>query len=333
MNVLSLFSIAVWAAETIISPIPADGVVVVHKPIRSFGQLAGSSSPPAVMGEHTEPTPTATPMPSPSVTPTPSPTHSPTPTPAPTRKPSPTPTPSPGADTGRKTDTPVTPLSTGRSHYRIAVLGDSMVDTLGPGVPHLQDALKQQFPRTSFTILNYGVGATNIEYGLHRLTHDYTYLEQPIPSLISQNPDIVIVESFGYNPFPYDEGALDKHWLSMATAADTIRQQLPQAKIVFAATVAPNARLFGDGAPGLSFSAEDKQKRVSNIKRYIESTVKFATSQKYPLADAYHPSLQADGNGNPSYINPGDHIHPSDEGKRLFAREVVRTLVKHDLLR
>ena len=66
---------------------------------------------------------------------------------------------------------------TRKSSYTIAVLGDSMVDTLGPGVPHLKSALKSVFPRTSFTIYNYGVGGTNIDYGLARLTSDYLYLD------------------------------------------------------------------------------------------------------------------------------------------------------------
>jgi lysophospholipase L1-like esterase len=333
MNVLAFFASSVMAAEIIISPIPADGIVVIHKPVKNFSQITSNTPEPSVLGDQAEietnvqhsPTPTL--MPSPTITPTPTVTPNPTntPSPSPTKTPPPTPTPVITEDT-------VIPIVTKQKSYSIAVLGDSMVDTLGPGLPQMQDSLKKQYPKTNFTLYNYGVGATNIEYGIYRITHEYTYLGVQIPALVSKHPDIVIIESFGYNPFPFDEGALDKHWLSLATATDTIRQNLPGAKIVMAATIAPNAKLFGDGAPGLSFTMEDKRKRTQTIKQYLESTIKFANSQHYPLIDAYHPSLNSEGNGNPKYINPGDHIHTSDEGKRLFADQTVKTFVEHGIL-
>lgn len=342
MNVLALFASTVMAAEIIISPIPADGIVVVHKPVKSFSQIAAGGPETAVLGTEIDtvaeipPSPTGIPIltptntpsptgttPKPTAIPSPSPTNTPTPTP--TRKITPTPTPVP-------TDPNISPVITKQKNYTIAFLGDSMIDTLGPGIPQTQDALRKQYPKTNFTLYNYGVGATNIEYGLYRITHDYTYLGTAIPALVSRNPDIVIIESFGYNPFPFDEGALDKHWLTLASVTDAIRQNLPKAKIVIAVTVAPNAKLFGDGAPGLSFSAEDKRKRTQTIKQYLESTIKFAASQHYPLIDAYHPSLNSEGNGNPKYINPGDHIHTSDEGKRLFAEQSVKTFIQHGII-
>ncbi len=339
MNVLALFASTVMAAEIIISPIPADGIVVVHKPVKNFSQIATGEPEMAVLGTastaETEvlPTPTDIPVPTPTITPsptgTPKPTATPSPiptkTPTPTRKITPSPTPEPA-------DEDISPVITKQKNYTIAFLGDSMIDTLGPGIPQTQDALRKHYPKTNFTLYNYGVGATNIEYGLYRITHDYTYLGTGIPALVSRNPDVVIIESFGYNPFPFDEGALDKHWLTLASATDAIRQYLPKAKIVIAVTIAPNAKLFGDGAPGLSFSAEDKRKRTQTIKQYLESTIKFAASQHYPLIDAYHPSLNSEGNGNPKYINPGDHIHTSDEGKRLFAEQTVKTFIEHGII-
>lgn len=295
---LSLFSVVVLASEGVLSPladnqnpvVPLPTPVVVSKPSVSFAQLIIA---PAVLGAQTERVP-----------------H---------------PSPAEALAQAGPTSTPKPVIS---KRLTIAVLGDSMVDTLGPGVPALASRLKNLFPTTAFTILNYGVGATNIEYGIQRLTNDYDYLGNHIASLVSQKPDIVVVESFGYNPFSEDEGALDHHWLSMAKVVDTLKAQLSGVKIIFAATIAPNANVFGDGAPGLSFSAEDKQKRVTNIKRYIENTINFAHSQHYPLADAYHASLGKDGNGALSYINPGDHIHYSDAGRSLMGQKMADAILK-----
>jgi hypothetical protein len=76
----------------------------------------------------------------------------------------------------------------------------------------------------------------------------------------------------------------------------------------------------------LAFTPVDKQKHVTIIKSYLESTIKFAYSQKLPLVDAYTDSLMPDGNGKLEYINPGDHIHTSVAGRKYFAKKVADTL-------
>jgi hypothetical protein len=248
--------------------------------------------------------------------------QTPSPTPTPTPKPPPTLIPTPTIQTYRAR----------KPHYTIALLGDSMTDTLGPNIPHLQTKLTVLFPATTFTLLNYGVGGTNIDYGIERLINSYTYLGKTIPSLISQNPDVVVVESFGYNPYPYDSGALEKHWLQMATVVDSLKKSLPGVKIIIAATIAPNSQVFGDGAPGIAFALQDKIERTTVIKQYLDSTVKFARSQQLPLADAYHPSLDARGDGKLIYINGGDHIHYSDAGRAFFAQKIADAIIANHLL-
>lgn len=230
------------------------------------------------------------------------------------------------------TPTPTATRQSKKSHYTIALLGDSMVDTLGPGIPRLAKQLTALYPATTFSLLNYGVGGTNIDYGLTRVTHDYDYLGKHIPSLVTQHPDVVVVESFGYNPYTFEKGAVDRHWLQLAAIVDSLRSNLPGVKIVIAATIAPNSRVFGDGAPNIAFSIADKLARTNVIKQYLESTVKFAASQHLPLADAYHPSLDVFGNGKLTYINGGDHIHYSEEGRQFFTQKVSETIVNNHIL-
>ena len=40
----------------------------------------------------------------------------------------------------------------------ISIVGDSMVDTLGPGVGGLRNKLRATYPSTEFTVINHGVG-------------------------------------------------------------------------------------------------------------------------------------------------------------------------------
>lgn len=290
MGFLSLFTVAVFAAETILSPLADDATSPLPMPSApsvTFGQLTAApiTSPPQVLGAATD-------------------MLLPTPTPSRTRK----------------------------SSYTIALLGDSMIDTLGPDAPHLKSKLNARYPGISFQIINYGVGGTNIDYGLERITSNYQYLGRDVPALVTTHPDIVVVESFGYNPYSFENGAIDTHWLALAAIVDKLKAHLPGVKIIIAATIAPDAKTFGDGASGISFSPDDKWKRVDVIKKYLDSTVKFAQSQRLPLADAFHPSLGADGNGKQIYINPGDHIHYSDAGRELFANAVTSAITANRLL-
>jgi hypothetical protein len=300
MSLISTVVSLVFAAETIISPFPGYMQFVdssPNKPAVSFSELKGPT-----------PTPKAralTPAALPSLT-------VPLLTPAPTSK--------------TATHKPQ------KARYTIALLGDSMIDTLGPDVPHLKSKLMKTYPGVTFTMLNFGVGATNIDYGIERLTNPYLYLGNPMPSLLSQKPDIVVVESFGYNPYSIDTGAIDRHWLSLADIVHRIKEQLPGTKIVIASTIAPNSRVFGDGAPGLSFDDNEKRQRTETIKKYLESTVRFARSEKLPLADIYHASVDKFGEGKLMYINSGDHIHYSDAGRELFAQKVTATIINNHLL-
>lgn len=304
---LSLFATVVFAAESIISPIPDDFVpqTASAKPTVSFNELlAAVPEFPMVLGEATV---TATPQPEAQTI---------------------------GSSASGRDRPLAETRSTQKRSYTISLLGDSMTDTLGPVGGGLAARLNRTYPNATFTVINHGVGAENIDSGLLRLTNGYSYLGLGRNSVVSEKPDIVVLESFGYNPYPLPDknDALTKHWLKLAEIVDTIRRELPGTKIVIAATIAPNWDVFGDGAPFISMSPEGKRTKVEEIKKYIESTVGFAKSQGLPLADAYHPTLDANGNGKLPYINASDHIHYSDSGRGLMAGKIADAIVSNRLL-
>lgn len=297
MNLLSLLALTVYALESVISPVPDVNfgeLMEKAKPDVGFGSLLLLlDTTSAVLGETTQTLPNPTPLPKP---------------------------------------TPAT-RSARKNAFTIAMLGDSMVDTLGPDLPHLRSILSRIYPNVIFwNMRNYGVGGTNIDYGTQRLKNDYSYLGNQIDSLVSQSPDVLVVESFAYNPYPYEEGALLRHWMKLAEIITIAREYIPQTKIVIAATIAPNAAVFGDGAAGLSYDLEAKQRKVETIKQYLVNAIRFARSERLPLADAYHPSLNEDGNGKLVYINPGDHIHYTDEGRQFFSSKVAEAMITNRLL-
>lgn len=210
-----------------------------------------------------------------------------------------------------------------KSNIKVALLGDSMFDTLGPGLPDLQKSLASRLPHVKFSLLNYGAGATSIETGLAHLTNSYTYLGENKPAILTQNPDIIVVESFAYNHWGYSQSDLDRQWLTIVRIIDTIKNYNQSTKIVLAAATSPYCPTFTDGSANLP--PDRKYKECETVKAYLQNMVNFATSQNYPLADAYSPSLIGN-EGNSKFINQGDHIHPSGEGKKLISESIARAI-------
>ncbi|MBI3384945.1 SGNH/GDSL hydrolase family protein [Candidatus Gottesmanbacteria bacterium] len=224
---------------------------------------------------------------------------------------------------------PISPNSPTIKSYTIAVLGDSMVETLGQEMWHLKTALHQYYPYAHFNLLNYGDPATDAEFGLHRLTNDFDQMGTRYPSLLSRRPDIVVVESFAYNPWGDGQNDIDRHWLTIAKMIDAIKTASPQTKIILAATIAPNANVFGDGV--LNWDAAGKLTKTNTIKKYLQNIINFAGSEHYPLADSYHASLGSDGNGLLQYMS-GDHLHPSGPGGMLFSQKIADAIWENHLI-
>jgi hypothetical protein len=217
-----------------------------------------------------------------------------------------------------------------KTHYTIALLGDSMIDTLGHDLPHLRDLLTKEYPDYTFNLLNYGQGGTDLDSGLFRLTNSTNYLGTDYPALLSQKVDILIVESFAYNHWSGQFFDLDRQWLTVAKIIETIKINSPKTKIILAATIAPNTKTFGDGK--LNWPKQLKWDGATVTKGYLQNIVNFATSERYPLADAYHPSMNAEGDGDEKYINQGDHIHPSSEGALFFSQKILETIKQNNLI-
>ena len=213
----------------------------------------------------------------------------------------------------------------------IAVLGDSMIDTLGTNIPQLQRALTPYFPGKKIKILNYGTSATTMEYALSRLTKDYQYLNKPVSSLISQSPDVVIIESFAYNNFGNTQSGYDKQSQLITSIISTIHDKLPKANILLAATFSPNSMIFANGSSDIKLNNLEKVERTKTIKNYLQNFINYAKDHHIPVADAYHPSLiQNDGNRN--LINSKDNIHPSSYGGEFFCNILAKALFDNHLI-
>lgn len=224
----------------------------------------------------------------------------------------------------------------GQSNYSgrvtIAALGDSMTDLMGPDLPYLKKELLKYYPKADFNLLNYGVGAENIEKGLERMGREYTYQDRHYSALISIDPDIVIVESFAYNPFDNEEKYLDKHWSILTQIVDRLKGQT-KAKIMIMSTIAPAKANFGEGPAGINWPKDLAWQHANRINEYLENTTRFAQSAGLPLIDVYHKTLLSNGEGNPAYINPGDHIHQNVAGNEFISSLIARKIFELGLIK
>lgn len=206
-----------------------------------------------------------------------------------------------------------------KGEIRIAAVGDSITDLMGENLPYLEKELKKYYPQASFNLFNYGVGAENIEQGLNRIKNDYDYKGRHYLALASIKPNIVIIESFGYNPFSNSEGEINRHWSDLAKIVDFVKVNT-SAKIIMLAGLAPAKAKFGQGPNGVNWPPNLAWRQAERINQYLENTVNFSHSANLPLVDIYHQTLLVNGEGNPAYINSADHIHQNEKGNKLMAR-------------
>lgn len=208
----------------------------------------------------------------------------------------------------------------------VAVVGDSMTDLMKPGLPYLKTELKKHYPQAHFSLFNYGVGADNIENGMARIKGSYDYQGRSYSPLIETNPDIVVIESFAYNPFPEEDNLLLRHWQDLQDFVNYIKSST-EADIIILATIAPTKEKFGQGPNGVNWPIETAYQHAEKINSLLDNTVRFAQSKNLPLVDIYHQTLLDNGEGNPKYINSNDHIHQNEAGNQLIAKHLADKIV------
>jgi len=240
-----------------------------------------------------------------------------TPTVIPTDNPSPQPT-QPAAIL--PTSTPASPAPTtiklGKNSYSIAIIGDSMVDTMGERLEYLEHALKKKYPQTSFTLYNFGKGAQNVVDGLARFHDRLDYQDRHYPSLDEIKPDVLIVGSFAYNPLsPHDPGRYQSTLSQFVNEAKTI-----SGRVYILAEIAPLKVGFGKGPGGINWDDDTSYQQATKIIEQLENAIGVSQSLNVPMIDVFTPSqVAADKSGNPKFVNANDGIHPSVAGHEFMA--------------
>jgi hypothetical protein len=209
--------------------------------------------------------------------------------------------------------------------YKIAMIADSMTAALGPHGGELADYMNSLYKTSDqqrIIIDNYAK-SSNLQAVKHELYEKTSINEYTFGPLLSENYDLILVESYAYNPlsqYGVTEGikqqneALDKLMTTLITTR-------PHMAIVFVATIAPNKKMYAKTTHSGS-TATERGKEADERIAYLQNHIDYATKHAIPLINIYQKSLTANGDGNIIYINPTDDIHPSFAGVTFIGREI-----------
>ncbi len=207
--------------------------------------------------------------------------------------------------------------------YKIAIVGDSMVETMGDSLEYLQEPLKEKYPNAKFVFYNYGHGSENVESAVNRLDAPFSRLNRNYPALSDLKPDVLVVASYAYNPLvPYSK---DNHWaglVELVTKANQITDNL-----YILVEIAPLEKGFGEGVGGVNWPVDVANEHAGHIVELLQNGLGVAETMKVPLINVYsHSKLKDSSFGDPKYVDAHDGIHPSVEGQKLTARAIAEVV-------
>lgn len=211
-----------------------------------------------------------------------------------------------------------------KTEYRIAVFGDSMIDTMGDGLPYLEKELKKKYDKIDFLLYNYGMGAQNVEAGLSRFGRDYAYKTRKYPPVGSLDFDILILGSFAYNPFdPFDR---DQHWLTLSRLIEKAKDT--GSDVYLLAEIAPLRSNFGKGPSGVNWDTVTAYEHSGKIIKQIENAIGLSKNLNVTLINTYGESkVEGKSEGRRELVSLSDGIHQSIKGHEFMAERIVKTLI------
>lgn len=206
--------------------------------------------------------------------------------------------------------------------YRTIIVGDSIVESLGANANLLREKLIEYYPDSEFVNYNYGYGSTNIESLPARLIEMTKKGTEEYPPILEQGFELIIIESFAYNPLSHlelEEGLHIQNEM-LEKSVEMILREKPNSALAFMTPIAPSPGDFGKGVVDLS--PEQRSFWANERIKYIENHKKFADGKGIPVIDVYKASLMENGLVDNKFIS-NDFIHPSSEGIALMSQEIA----------
>lgn len=218
--------------------------------------------------------------------------------------------------------------------YKLFLLGDSMTVALSSYGGQFNTAINALYkPGNKFVdIYNYARSSTSVLSLEEAISTKQHIFNETFDPLLGQDFDVLLVESFGYNPlsqFPREEG-LKRQREELTKFMTTITKTHPKSAVIFYTTIAPNKRNYARGTL-LGLSVEDRTLQAEERMAFMQNHIAYANAHNIPVINIMEKSLK-DGDGNLAYINPDDYIHPSAVGVNFIGDELARYIYESGIL-
>ncbi len=219
------------------------------------------------------------------------------------------------------------PVIENKREYSIVMIGDSMTHALGPHGGPFYEEINALYKDSNHGIVidNYASGSTNILTLDKAMNTRTTFAEYTFEPLLSRQFDLILVESFGYNPlsqFGGVEEGIKKQNEELGKLMKTLSKSHPKSAVIFVATIAPNKANYGKIA-NPNDTSDGRAKQAEERIAYIKNHIDYARAHNIPVINIFEKSLTPEGDGNLEYINPDDYIHPSAIGIELIGQELA----------
>lgn len=231
----------------------------------------------------------------------------------------------------------IVPVIQKKPVYKIVMIGDSMTAALGPHGGGLSDYMnslyKDKASDPQRIIIDNFAKSSNILAVNDEFTKKTTISEYTFGPLLSKDFDLILVESYGYNPLSQFglTGGLQQQNLALDKLMHTLTTTHPHAAIVFVATISPNRENYAKQTQP-NMSEGDRTKLVDERIAYIKNHITYAKNHNIPLINIYEKSLAQNSDGDMKYINPTDDIHPSFAGVDFIDHEIGSYIYDNKLL-
>lgn len=222
----------------------------------------------------------------------------------------------------RPTITPIPVIVLKKESYSIAIFGDSMVDTMGENLEYLQEILADKYPKTKFNLYNYGIGGQNAEQGLARFESSFVNRGRQYPPIPQLSPDVLIIGSFAYNPFPVHDR--NKHYALLRDLVSKAKNT--SSHIYLLAEIAPLKTGFGKGKNGVNMNDAISLEHARHIVEQLDDVINLSNAENIPIVNVYYESRDDGSFGNPYFVNSDDGIHPSVAGHYFTAESIVENI-------
>lgn len=218
--------------------------------------------------------------------------------------------------------------------YKIALLGDAVLEKWGENCPSFERELKRLYAHTTFQIENHGLAGSRAGHGLWRIAHHYPRGGQMRLCLSASSPDIVILESFAYTNYLDGPEGLGEYRDVLRRVAEEIGQTTV-GKLVFLLAPPPHRDRFAENQVNYHLTSKATRQRMADgIKLYLDEARHIALDEGWHVADACAEveRLVAGGQNHRRFVDQDDGVTLSEYGYEAVARVLVRAVDDHRLI-